>query len=166
MRTRRLAAPAAALTMLLSGCGIIDAVGDGGGDECQEADQPLVDDVMSQARSDFTTSKGLQIDRVEFTNAATVPLPIDQQRFGVTQLMGMSAVVVDAGKAADTEFAGIEHVFIIAIDDGSVVGAVDTFAQEVFDLPSPDDPDWESWSVEVDESPTALDAFGCVNPSR
>ncbi|WP_283252212.1 hypothetical protein [Aeromicrobium wangtongii] len=37
-------------------------------------------------------------------------------------------------------------------------------SEQLFDLTSPDDPDWSAWGAKIADSDLAYDLFGCLQP--
>lgn len=156
-------APLVATLLTLAACSSGTSSED---DSCRGVDSAVSDQAISLAKSNFTLPDGSVIDRVTFDGASALPLPANQQKFGVESVLALRSVVFFGGDEADSELSGVEGAVYLALgEDDSLIAPLGSFSEPFFDLAPPDDPGWSSWAQSVDDSSSLDDAFGCVAPN-
>lgn len=149
MRRRDVRASLAALLVLaaLGGCSR---------EGCTTPDDELVASVMERARSGFVVGDNT-IDRVELVRARQVALPEGDREAGGVAVLALRTAQFERDPLSEA-VPGLEVTALFLLDDDDrVVGPVNGFAEESFDVPPPDLPDWRAARERVDGSP-AVDA--------
>jgi hypothetical protein len=166
LQTRTTAPLIAAALLALTACASPSG-GSPGKDEqvCDAADKKVVSDVMSKARTNFTTGKSVT-DHFELVEARTAPIPQDKQEFGAERLMVLLVKVFIDDKNIPEGFQGAQGPVYVTLDaDGEPLAPLGTDSQPFFDIEPPAEPGWTAWADGIATSDVAYDLFGCVNPN-
>ncbi|MCL3820366.1 hypothetical protein [Aeromicrobium wangtongii] len=164
IRSRSAAACVAAL-FLLSACGTSSPAKAKDEPVCDPADEAVVSEIMSKARTGFKTGDTIQ-DHFEFVKGATAPIPEAKRQFGAERVMVLLIKLYIRDDAVTDDFQGaLGPVWVVLDADGKPLAPLGADSQPFFDIQPPADPGWTAWADGLADSDFAYDLFGCVNPN-
>jgi hypothetical protein len=152
----------------LAGCGGSEASGVPNVGTCTDADEPVVEQIMAGARTDFrpvtpSGRRGAQVAEIELVEAGATRLPAKDRKFGADQVVVLLVWMTFGGEDASGDIQRVQGRVQFALDeDERLLGPVGAFSASAFDLPMPKDPGWLEWGDRLEESDTAETFLGCV----
>lgn len=146
------------------GVAVLTSCGSGGvaamGNGCSDADQGILDGVLTTARHDFTFGDST-IAKLEFVRASVVELPEADREFGVTSILAIRSAW-HVATAVSESFSVIRGTELIGIDEAGDVAVPLDDSAAAYEIDKPADSGFDDWVASLESQEIWNDAYSCV----